>query len=74
MADDDSLRKLADRIQARAVRRMGELLKQVKPSKGSGASLPAIAIWVKRERSIIRATIDRRWIGRIAIVRIGRAV
>jgi hypothetical protein len=28
MADDDTLRKLADRIQARAVRRMGELLKQ----------------------------------------------
>jgi len=28
MADDDSLRKLADRIQARAVRRCGELLKQ----------------------------------------------
>jgi hypothetical protein len=28
MADDDSLRQLADRIQARAVRRMGELLKQ----------------------------------------------
>lgn len=27
MADDDSLRQLADRIQARAVRRMGELLK-----------------------------------------------
>jgi hypothetical protein len=27
-ADDDSLRKLADRIQARAVRRCGELLKQ----------------------------------------------
>src|SRR5258706_10931750 len=28
MADDDTLRQLADRIQARAVRRMGELLKQ----------------------------------------------
>jgi hypothetical protein len=28
MADDDSLRQLADRIQASAVRRMGELLKQ----------------------------------------------
>jgi hypothetical protein len=28
VADDDSLRQLADRIQARAVRRMGELLKQ----------------------------------------------
>jgi hypothetical protein len=28
MADDDTLRQLADRIQARAVRRMGELLKE----------------------------------------------
>lgn len=28
MADDDTLRSMADRIQARAVRRMGELLKQ----------------------------------------------
>jgi hypothetical protein len=28
MADDDTLRQLADRIQARAVRRVGELLKQ----------------------------------------------
>jgi hypothetical protein len=28
MADDDSLRVLADHIQARAVRRMGELLKE----------------------------------------------
>jgi hypothetical protein len=28
MADDDTLRKLADRIQARAVSRMGELLKE----------------------------------------------
>jgi len=29
MADDDTLRKLADRIQARAVRRCGELLRQL---------------------------------------------
>lgn len=28
MSDDDSLRQMADRIQARAVRRCGELLKQ----------------------------------------------
>lgn len=33
-ADDDSLRKMADRIQARAIRRAGELLKQIEPSKG----------------------------------------
>lgn len=33
-AKDDSLRKCADRIQARAIRRAGELLKQIEPSKG----------------------------------------
>lgn len=32
-ANDDSLRKMADRIQARAIRRCGELLKQVEPAK-----------------------------------------
>jgi len=32
MADDDSLRRLSDRIQARAVRRMGELLQQFRPA------------------------------------------
>jgi hypothetical protein len=31
---DDSLRKMADRIQARAIRRCGELLKQIEPAKG----------------------------------------
>ena len=42
-ADDDTLRKLADRIQARAVRRAGELLKQIdgrgEHMKKGGASL-----------------------------------
>jgi hypothetical protein len=33
MADDDALRKTCDRIQARAIRRMGELLKQIEPAK-----------------------------------------
>lgn len=31
---DDTLRKMADRIQARAIRRCGELLRQVEASKG----------------------------------------
>lgn len=39
MADDDALRKMADRIQARAVRRCGELLKQYK-SPGARTDLP----------------------------------
>jgi predicted transcriptional regulator len=38
-ADDDGLRKLADRIQARAVRRCGELLKQLDGRQGQ--NLPA---------------------------------
>lgn len=33
-AGDDSLRKTADRIQARAIQRCGELLKAINPSKG----------------------------------------
>jgi len=43
-ADDDSLRIMADRIQARAVRRCGELLKQFdgrgRPSENSGVAPP----------------------------------
>ena len=34
-AGDDALRKLADRIQARATRRCGELLKQIRPATGA---------------------------------------
>jgi len=34
-ADDDSLRKMADRIQARAIRRAGELLQQIEPGQGA---------------------------------------
>jgi hypothetical protein len=37
-AEDDTLHKLAVRIQSRAVRRCGELLKQVMPSKGGRPS------------------------------------
>jgi hypothetical protein len=33
-AEDESLRKMADRIQARAVRRAGELLQQIEPQQG----------------------------------------
>jgi len=39
MADDDTLRLLADRIQARAVSRMGELLKQFRPAPGTRIDL-----------------------------------
>jgi len=33
-ANDDQLRKMADRIQARAIRRAGELYNQIEPDKG----------------------------------------
>lgn len=36
MADDETLRKTCDRIQARAIRRMGELLKQIEPQNKGG--------------------------------------
>src|SRR5688500_15318933 len=32
---DDTLRKMADRIQARAIRRCGELLKEIMPGNGA---------------------------------------
>jgi hypothetical protein len=38
-ANDDQLRKMADRIQARAIRRCGELLKQVAPASGARTDL-----------------------------------
>ncbi len=38
-AKDESLRKLADRIQARAIRRCGELLKQIEPANGANQNI-----------------------------------
>lgn len=38
-AKDDALRKMADRIQARAIRRCGELLKQVEPKQGANQNI-----------------------------------
>lgn len=48
-ADDDSLRKLADRIQARAVRRCGELLKTFN-SQGKRNDQPSVAAVEKSQR------------------------
>ena len=51
-ADDYTLRRCAERIQARAVRRVGELLKTIEPSKGgrpasnSGRDDPSLAGWI----------------------------
>jgi len=47
-AKDDQLRKMADRIQSRATRRCGELLKQIpasaggRPSENSGGQPPEL--------------------------------
>ena len=47
MADDDSLRTMSDRIQARAVRRMGELLKEYdgrgRPEENMEGALPDLS-------------------------------
>jgi hypothetical protein len=36
---DENLRKMADRIQARAIRRCGELLKQIPPANGANQNI-----------------------------------
>lgn len=36
---DDTLRKMAERIQARAIRRCGELLKQIEPKQGANQNI-----------------------------------
>jgi len=38
-AKDDGMRKMADRIQARAIRRCGELLKQIEPAHGANQNI-----------------------------------
>ena len=38
-AEDDELRKMADRIQARAIRRCGELLREIKDSRGANQNI-----------------------------------
>jgi len=48
-ADDDSLRIMADRIQARAVRRCGELLKQVDGRGGDQSKKGGAPLFARRE-------------------------
>lgn len=38
-AGDETLRKTADRIQARAIRRCGELLREIKPARGANQNI-----------------------------------
>lgn len=39
MADDDALEKLSTRIRTRAIRRAGELLKQIEPARGANQNI-----------------------------------
>lgn len=48
---DDTLRKMADRIQARAIRRCGELLKQVESGQGTRTDKPHDATDTKLTRT-----------------------
>ncbi len=51
-ANDDTMRKMADRIQVRAIRRCGELLEQIEASKGgrppknTGERRPSLEGWI----------------------------
>lgn len=55
-ARDDQLRKMADRIQGRAVRRCGELLKQIPPAYGANQNIQAGALpIVTRESAAVGA-------------------
>lgn len=58
---DDQLRKLADRIQARAVRRCGELLKQIEPARGANQNIQDGAVpKVTRESAATDAGLSER--------------
>src|SRR6516165_7069055 len=43
-AHDDEMRKMADRIQARALKRCGELLREIEPSRGANQHIRAGAL------------------------------
>jgi hypothetical protein len=54
---DDTLFKLATRIQARAMQRVGELLKEIKPAKNQHASRPIAG---RRRPQLNRAALSDR--------------
>lgn len=59
-AKDDQLRKLADRIQARAIRRCGELLKQIEPQPGKRTDIEPDDGTVTRSRAASDAGLSER--------------
>ena len=51
-AEDDALRKMCDRIQARAIRRCGELLRAICPDKGGRPSAKtSVGVHTSSEKS-----------------------
>jgi hypothetical protein len=68
-ADDDTLRKLADRIQARAVRRCGELLKQfdARPNNASNQSVGTDTLISRQDAARNAGLSDRQ---RVTAVRV----
>ena len=60
-AKDESLRKMADRIQARAIRRCGELLKQIEPAHGANQNIRDGAVPnVSRKQAATAAGLSER--------------
>jgi hypothetical protein len=65
-ANDDDLRRMADRIQARAIYRAGELLKQIppdpggRPAKTQDGAVPSLTRSQAARRRLIRAAAEDR--------------
>lgn len=60
MADDDTLRQMADRIQARAVRRCGELLKLIGNDQGGRPNRDGADIVLTRSSAATEAGLSER--------------
>jgi hypothetical protein len=56
---DDTLRTMADRIQARAIKRCGELLRAIKEHQGGRPKLGAAAPQVSRSQAVRDAGLSR---------------
>jgi len=59
-AGDDTLRKMADKIQARAIRRCGELLREIEANQGGRPKLGSLADQVSRSKAASNAGLSRR--------------
>jgi hypothetical protein len=59
-ARDESMRKMADRIQARAIRRCGELLKQIPSAQGARTDVQPPVATVTRSQAAAEAGLSER--------------